>query len=143
MRQVPQAVADMRGIEERGLLLFIDNQDEERGLPITILTVDEGREAFPPGSFRVLNLSGAPLLGRIGLVEELFEFGFSRTLEFDPSDRDPMRVRFSVFYKNRWKVVLSTASQSHSEMGTLIVLRPPPSPASLRVRAYLLRERTY
>ena len=143
VRDMTVAEADVEGIEERGLIIFLDEQRHDAMYPYSLCVADESSNVFAGGSFRFLNLCNTDLYWRIGGESAEVTSGFSPVVSYKPEDRTPRPIALAVRVGEEWKIVFSTRSQSHPENGTLFIVKPPPTPGSLHVHVHALRDRLF
>ncbi len=137
------AVADLSEIESRAFLVFFAERDYERNLPYRIYVADESPGEFEAGHVRFLNLSGPPLLARVGDETFSLDMGFGGDLQFDPEAIEEQPFEFAVRVGDEWKIVYSTGFRAHPEVGTVAILKPPVTLGSLRLQVELSQRRYY
>ncbi len=128
------AVANVSEISKQALLVFLDIRDRETGNPYTVYVASESPSDFGPGAFRFLNLSGAPIMWRIGNESALVDFGFSKTILRDPTSPTFFPIQLAVRHQDAWNIVFSTKTVADPGYGTLYIIKPPIDPNSLKVR---------
>ena len=143
VRDVTVAEANVEGIEERALIVFLDEQRYDATYPYSLRVADESSNTFGGGSFRFLNLCKSNLYWRIGGESAEVTSGFSPVVSFQPEERTPRPIALAVRVGEEWKIVFSTRSQSHPGNGTLFIVKPPLTPDSLHVRVHALRDRLF
>ena len=143
VRDVTVAEADVGGVEERALVVFLDGEDGNAAYPYSLRVSDESSHVFGGGSFRFLNLCETTLYWRVGGESAEVGTGFSPVVSYEPDDRTPRPIALAVRVGEEWKIVFSTRSQSDPENGTLFIVKPPPTPDSLHVRVHALRDRLF
>lgn len=136
----PQRVAQAKALVEPGarqvLFVFLGEGVGATGreLAYQTLVLDESPGRFGPGDIRMLNLTSAPLDGRLG----------EGTVRLEPRSsalarvvsEPPQPVGFSLFVDagSRRRLVCETRLMPDSMYGLLYVIKPPSQSGSLRVR---------
>jgi len=141
VRDVPVAEADVEDIGERALIVFFESRAEDSPYPYALRVADESEAAFSGGGFRFLNVCNVPLFWRIGSESGEFGTGFSPVVSYEADDRGARSIALAIRVGEEWKIVFSTRSQSHPDLGTLFVVKPPLEKNSLHVRVHALRDR--
>lgn len=142
-REETIAVANLEGIESRAFIVFVAKRDTRRNLPYTIHVADESPGKFEAGKLRFLNLSGPPLLARVGDETYSLEYGFGGDIQFDPKNIEEVRFQFAVRTSDEWKIVFSSGFRAHPEVGTLAILKPPAQIDSLQIQVERTHRRYY
>lgn len=134
--RLARAVGRIGGDVERVLLVFFapDLRSPPSGMSYSVLSLDESAAAFGPGDLRFLNLTGAPLLARVGA--EGIEVASLDTAHARLADRVGAALDFSLSLdvEGRRQSVCTTQLVPDSLYGLLYVIKPPVRPDGLRVR---------
>jgi len=132
------------GIDE-ALVFFLGKPDGE--LPYSLLFTDDSESHFPFGSVRVLNGTGSVLAGKVSDITMQLGFEASPPIEMDelrgeeagPGSTE-VAFAFAVRMEGGYELVFANRIRFRDDQRSILVLRPPRRPRSLRVYSYLLEE---
>lgn len=132
------------GVSE-ALIFFLKVGDGERGY--RLLFTDDSQSHFPFGSIRVLNATGSILAGRISDQSMRLGFEASQPIEMDelrdeeagPGSTE-VSFAFAIQIDEGYELVFANRIRFKDDQRSILVLRPPRRPRSLRVYSYLLEQ---
>lgn len=132
------------GIKEP-LLFFVKASEDggESGRKYHVIAIEDSPNDFPFGHFKVLNASGANLVGKVG--SQRVELGFEaskpwRTSNLSRGDEKWVNVAFFLNIKGKNEVVYANQLRFEPKSRSVLVLRPPRRENSARVMTYLLED---
>jgi hypothetical protein len=144
IRPEPVASIALDQLYEETLLFFWQEErtPNNRNPRFRLFPMDDSEAAFPFGTFRLFNACGAPLVGQIGrerlrITTEVTEpFNVRRQL----NNQQRVNMAFAIQIRDDFEMVYANQLQLSEEGRTIIVLRPPRRPGSIRVSAYMISQ---
>jgi hypothetical protein len=127
------------------LLFFIKGLKNggNSGRKYHVIAIEDCTDDFPFGHFRVLNASGANLVGKVGTQRVSLGFKASKPLRISKlfrRDEKWVNVDFYVNIKDKNEVVYANQLRFEPKSRSVLVLRPPRRQNSARVMTYLLED---
>lgn len=128
------------------LFFFIPTKDSTEERPVyRISWIDDSLSAFPYGEVMVFNASGVELAAKIGEDQLMMAYGPSKkwpVQELVRSSRDPW---VSLFFAaevrpDEYELVYRNTVQFAENSRTIVILRPPRRPRSIKIETYLLED---
>ena len=149
--RTPVATAAIPAEVKEPLIFFMDAPQTEatddapatRQREFNLVWIDDSLQSFPYGTVRVLNACGAPLKGKIG--PEAVSLGYETTPPLPTSRLRSggsgwVNIGFAVKVQDEYELVYRNDVQFDDAARSILVLRPPRRPRSLRVDTYLIEE---
>jgi hypothetical protein len=116
------ASVQLRAIEEDYMLLFVPANGANS---FRIYPMVESRAIFPDGSWRIVNLSNAPLaIGVPGQEPLLVPARESSTLRLKTESAETKRVEIAVYQQEGWEIVYRSLWSVRPNVRTLVFLIP-------------------
>ena len=147
IRPVPSKVASVvlpADIKEP-LLFFVKSFEKsgKSGRKYHVIAIEDSQDDFPFGHLRVLNASGANLVGKVGT--QMIELGFEASKPWQISnlyirDQAWINVAFIVDIQDNNQVVYANQLRFEPKSRAVFVMRPPRRQNSARVTTYLLED---
>jgi len=119
---------------DRFLLLFSEAPGFGEGEAYDIDLIDESSGIWGGGCYRFLNLTGISLECELGEYSGELIPGLSAIMRFPVENAKPIDLKLSLNTGNRKKVLYHNSTVPDTKYGRLIVVKPPASPESTRVR---------
>jgi hypothetical protein len=116
------ASVQLRAIEDDYMLLFVPASG---GQSFRIYPMVESRAIFPDGSWRIVNLSNAPLaIGVRGQEPLVVPARESSTLRLTTESAETKRVEIAVYQQEGWEIVYRSLWSVRPNVRTLVFLIP-------------------
>lgn len=127
------------------LLFFVRGNEtgEESGRKYHVIAIEDSPSVFPFGHFRVLNASGANLVGKVGSQRVALGFEASKPWRISNlfrRDQKWVNVAFFVNIQDNNEVVYANQLRFEPKSRSVLVVRPPRRQNSARVMTYLLED---
>lgn len=137
-------VAWPTGKTARILLLGTTDQSGQ----LHIMALDDSVEAFPIHSIRVINATGVELAAQVNDFKGDLQRGISNPVKYPDmekiTDRMLIRYPFALALKNpdgAYKVISSGKLEAAKNTRSLIIIRPPATESSTKVRTQVIMDR--
>lgn len=142
--RVPVARATWPAGVRQALLVFVPRPAPAAdGIEFDVLAVDDGLDIFPADSMRVLNVTPATLLGRIGEREAEFKPGISPVVSLaDVVPRGAPAVAFALGVRLETGAVTLYLGplEARPQARVLVVVLPPKVEGSRKVRVSMIAQ---
>ena len=106
--RVPVASTEIDPDLRRALFLFFPLTTEDGSERYRILTIDDSRAAFPPGSYRVFNLTDHPIAGMFGEARLRLEPRDNQLVRPDHESDTNLNIQLAVQNGGEWQRKVST-----------------------------------
>lgn len=144
IRPEPFAYIDAEDLYPKTLLFFWDNSADSNNSNsgFRILTLDDSESAFPFGTFRIVNTCGAPLFGQIGRERRRLSAEITQPFRIRDQLNENRRLRlaFAIAMGRDLELVYSNELEMDQDARTLLILRPPRRPNSIRISVYSISQ---
>lgn len=143
IRPRPFASVPTEELYDKSLLIFWNDSIPEHSNRTNYISVlDDSETGFPYGHFVIVNACGAELVGRIGntnhnISNTITEPFFTRYMR-DENNR--IRLAFAVQIQDNYELVYANELELSTDVRSIIVLRPPRRPGSIRITAHTINE---
>lgn len=139
----PIAKVSVKELHEETLFIFWNRPSQGRdSTSHEVLVMDDSKQGFPFGHFVIVNTCGANLLGRIGNTRQ--RIGSTVTEPFSVRDmvnrNNRIELAFAVPIGDELELVYANDLELSRDARTIIVLRPPRRPGSVRITAHSISE---
>lgn len=144
--RVPIASVAMTPGNREPLFFFLPvTKPNENGPKYSVSVIDDSTRAFPYGSVMIFNASGAELAGKVGDRQLMLPYGPTEPMPMSrlrESRRDPWINFFfaAEVAEDEYELVFRNAILFRDDGRTILVLRPPRRPRSIKIYTYLLEE---
>jgi len=143
--RIPVARATVDQTLREPLFFFLPNKKEaETRRSFRLLPVEDSESAFPYGYLRVVNASGAELVGKIGDEQIKIKFAATEPMPMDDlraNRNDPwVKVYFAAEVGEQYELVYRNSILFRNDGRSILVLRPPLRSRSIKIHTYLLED---
>ena len=127
------------------LLFFVKSFESggKSGRKYHVITIEDNQDDFPFGNFRVLNASGANLVGKVGTQRVTLGFEASKPWQIRNlfiQNQKWVNVTFIVNIHDNNQLVYANQLRFEPKSRAVLVIRPPRRQNSARVTTYLLED---
>lgn len=121
------------------LLLLLTQDSSEENDKISVYAVNDSITNFPQGSLRLVNISGANTLGKVGEAKfSLNNGGISQA--FKQGNKENIDISVVATGNNRYHLLYKNNIRITSGSRGLLILTPPTRKGSIRIGGHLLLE---
>ncbi len=143
--ELPDPIAEVPMDQLYNEPLFIFWHRPNRGKDsssLQVLVMDDSERGFPFGHFVIVNACGANLVGRIGSTYQRIPSAITEPFSVREMINRNNRVElaFAVPIRDELELVYSNDLELGRDARTIIVLRPPRRPGSVRITAHSISE---
>ena len=129
------------GTWEHPVILFFEFEEKGKG-PTTIKVMMDSDETFPDESLVIFNTMPFPLRGALGEAPIEIPPGLSKPIEVSQFFGSQIPIIMALEHEGDLHLVLRNKMSFFPERRTLLILRKPSRPSSLRIRTQRLTEMT-
>lgn len=138
--QTVAAVVLTPGKRKNPLIFFFE--PEEKSGPYSISVMENSPKTFPDESLVFFNTMNIPFQGVLGTERFTLAPGVSEPIPVKKFFREPAPIALAIEHDNDIHLVLRNKIRFSPERKTLLILRKPRNPKSLRIRTQRLTEYT-